>query len=186
MSTAVGFLLVSACSREVTIFLCWAVFNTLGLVTNLPQLAHLEAGRLADVLEEQNAIKLVPAAYVRRKGCEVGLDPLVARGRRRRSGCYMSDVAFSRAGSKGPRGVSGDEGFVWKSRPRGRFSQGDKAWPKRCTSSSSGCFLKILTVDRDHPPDCTHLSKLRPATGQLGQPLLPPCRASCSFLPEGS
>ena len=35
----------------------------------------------------------------------------------------------------------------------------------------------IMTIDRDHPPDCTHLSKLRCATGQLGQPLLPPCRA---------
>ena len=29
----------------------------------------------------------------------------------------------------------------------------------------------IMTIDRDHPPDCTHLSKLRCATGQLGQPL---------------
>ena len=38
--------------------------------------------------------------------------------------------------------------------------------------------LTIMTIDRDHPPDCTHLSKLRCATGQLGQPLLPPCRAS--------
>ena len=36
----------------------------------------------------------------------------------------------------------------------------------------------IMTIDRDHPPDCTHLSKLRCATGQLGQPFLPPCRAS--------
>ena len=40
-----------------------------------------------------------------------------------------------------------------------------------------------MTIDRDHPPDCTHLSKLRCATGQLGQPLLPPCRASCSVSP---
>ena len=40
------------------------------------------------------------------------------------------------------------------------------------------CSLTILTIDRDYPPDCTHLSKLRCATGQLGQPLLPPCRAS--------
>ena len=117
-------------SREVTIFLCWAVFNTLDLVTrNKLTSACPPRGRsaLAEpkiALEEQNAIKLVPAAYVRRKGCEVGLDPLVARGRRRRSECYMSDVAYSRAGSKGVRGTMG---FVWKSRPQGRLSQGDKA-----------------------------------------------------------
>ena len=35
----------------------------------------------------------------------------------------------------------------------------------------------VMVIDRDHPPDCTHFSKLRCATGQLGQPLLPPCRA---------
>ena len=46
-------------------------------------------------------------------------------------------------------------------------------------------FLKILTVDRDHPPNCIHLSKLRPLMGNLGQPLLPPCRASCPFPPDG-
>ena len=40
------------------------------------------------------------------------------------------------------------------------------------------CSLTIMPIDRDYPPDCTHLSKLRPATGQVGQPLLPPCRAS--------
>ena len=40
------------------------------------------------------------------------------------------------------------------------------------------CSLTILTIDRDYPPDCTHLSKWRSATGQVGQPLLPPCRAS--------
>jgi hypothetical protein len=45
------------------------------------------------------------------------------------------------------------------------------------------CSLTILTIDRDYPPDCTHLSKWRPATGQVGQPLLPPCRASCSISP---
>ena len=38
--------------------------------------------------------------------------------------------------------------------------------------------LAIMAIGSDHPPDCTHLSKLRCATGQLGQPLLPPCRAS--------
>ena len=68
-------------SREVTIFLCWAVFNTLDLATNLPQLVHLEAGQLAEpkiAPEEQNAIELVPAAYVRRKGL---------RGRSRPLGC---------------------------------------------------------------------------------------------------
>ena len=45
------------------------------------------------------------------------------------------------------------------------------------------CSLTILTIDRDYPPDCAHLSKRRPATGQVGEPLLPPCRASCSILP---
>ena len=43
--------------------------------------------------------------------------------------------------------------------------------------------LTIMPIDRDYPPDCTHLSKWRPATGQVGQPLLPPCRASCSISP---
>ena len=50
------------------------------LVTNLPQLAaHLEAGQLPEVktvLEQQNAIEHVPAAYVRRKGCDRGREPL--------------------------------------------------------------------------------------------------------------
>ena len=41
----------------------------------------------------------------------------------------------------------------------------------------------IMAIDRDRPPDCTHLSKLRCATGQPGQPLLPPYRASCSISP---
>ena len=42
------------------------------------------------------------------------------------------------------------------------------------------CSLTIMPIDRyrDYPPDCTRLSKWRPATGQVGQPLLPPCRAS--------
>ena len=45
--------------------------------------------------------------------------------------------------------------------------------------------LTIMTIDRDrdHPPDCSHLWKLRCARSQLGQPLLPPYRASCSISP---
>ena len=58
-------------------------------------------------------------------------------------------------------------------------------WPNVTRVIRRACSLTILTIDRDHPPDCTHLSKWRPATGQVGQPLLPPCRASCSFSPEG-
>ena len=52
---------------------------SLDIVTNLPQLAHLEAGQLPEVktvLEQQNAIEHVPAAYVRRKGCDRGREPL--------------------------------------------------------------------------------------------------------------
>ena len=45
------------------------------------------------------------------------------------------------------------------------------------------CSFTILTIDRGYPPDCTHLSKWRPATCQVGQLLLPPCRASCSISP---
>ena len=62
-----------------TILLCWAIFNTLDLVTNLPQPAHLEAGPLPEpkaALEQQNEAELLPAAYVRRKGCDRGLEPL--------------------------------------------------------------------------------------------------------------
>ena len=70
-------------SREV-IFLCAErSFPTSisYLVTNLPQLAaHLEAGQLPEVktvLEQQNAIEHVPAAYVVRcKGCDRGREPL--------------------------------------------------------------------------------------------------------------
>ena len=45
------------------------------------------------------------------------------------------------------------------------------------------CPLTIMPIDRDYPPDCTHLLKWRPATGQVGQPLLAPYRASISFSP---
>ena len=48
-------------------------------MTNLPQLVHLEAGQLPEVktvLEQQNAIEHVPAACVRRKGCDRGREPL--------------------------------------------------------------------------------------------------------------
>ena len=31
------------------------------------------------------------------------------------------------------------------------------------------CSFTILTTDRDYPPDCTHLSKWRPATGQASR-----------------
>ena len=64
---------------------------------------------------------------------------------------------------------------AWLEQPRGRRH---KAPPQPCALPTT-----ILAIDRDYPPDCTHLSKWRPATGQVGQPLLPPCRASCSIAP---
>ena len=45
----------------------------------LAQLVRLKAGQLPEVktvLEQQNAIELVPAAYMRRKGFDRGLEPL--------------------------------------------------------------------------------------------------------------
>ena len=60
---------------------------------------------------------------------------------------------------------------------------GGEAWPNVARVIRQAYPLTIMTIDRDHPPDCTHLSKFRCATGQLGHPLLPPCRASCSILP---
>ena len=41
--------------------------------------------------------------------------------------------------------------------------------------------LVIMTIDRDHPPGPAYLSKLCCATGQFGQPLLPPCRVVLYF-----
>ena len=75
-------------------------------------------------------------------------------------------------------GFSGGELFLWK----GSLERDPQVMCKNMLVAGrvlrQACSLTILTIDRDYPPDCTHLSKLRCATGQLGQPLLPPCRAS--------
>ena len=38
-----------------------------------------------------------------------------------------------------------------------------------CTTFCQACPLTIMAIDRDHPPDPTHLQKLRPATRERGQ-----------------
>ena len=75
-------------------------------------------------------------------------------------------------------GFSGGELFLWK----GSLERDPQVMCKNMLVAGrvlrQAHPLTIMTIDRDHPPDCTHLSKLRCATGQLGQSLLPPCRAS--------
>ena len=51
----------------------------------LAQLVRLKAGQLPKVktvLEQHNAIELAPAAYMRRMGCDRGLEPLVSEVQR--------------------------------------------------------------------------------------------------------
>ena len=45
-----------------------------------------------------------------------------------------------------------------------RETQSDgEAWPSVARVLRQACSLTILTIDRDYPPDCTHLSKLEVA-----------------------
>ena len=92
----------------------------------------------------------------------------------------MSDLSFWKVGSMrvlGGRIVLVEGGASRETLP------GGEALLNVARVIRQACSLTILTIDRDYPPDCTHLSKWRPATGQVGQPLLPPCRASCSISP---
>ena len=59
--------------------LSFSTADAVGIRTELVQLLRLKAWQLPEVktvLEQQNAIELVPAAYMRRKGFDRGLEPL--------------------------------------------------------------------------------------------------------------
>ena len=60
--------------------LSFSTADAVDIRDELAQLVRLKAGQLPEVktamLEQQNAIELVPAAYMRRKGCDRGLEPL--------------------------------------------------------------------------------------------------------------
>ena len=59
--------------------LSFSTADAVGIRSELAQLVRLKAGQLPEVktvLEQQNAIELVPAAYMRRKGCGRSLKPL--------------------------------------------------------------------------------------------------------------
>ena len=59
--------------------LSFSTADAVGIRSEHAQLVRLKVGQLPDVkavLEQQNAIKLVPAACMRRKGCDRGLEPL--------------------------------------------------------------------------------------------------------------
>ena len=54
-------------------------FGIRGIREEHAQLFRLKAGQLPEVktvLEQQNAIELVPATFMRGKGCDRGLEPL--------------------------------------------------------------------------------------------------------------
>ena len=94
----------------------------------------------------------------------------------------MIDLSFWKVGSM--RVLGGRIVLVEGGASR-ETQSGGEAWLNVARAIRQACSLTItiLTIDRDYPPDCTHLSKWRPATGQVGEPLLPPCRASCSISP---
>ena len=92
----------------------------------------------------------------------------------------MSDLSFWKVGSM--RILGGRIVLVEGGASRETQSCGE-AWLNVARVLRQACSLTILTIDRDYPPDCTHLSKWQPATGQVGKPLLPPCRVSCSISP---
>ena len=57
--------------------------------------AYLKAGQLPEVktvFEQQNAIELAPAAYMRRKACNRGLEPLGSEMQRESFWVSMSDL----------------------------------------------------------------------------------------------
>ena len=59
--------------------LSFSTADAVDMHDELAQLVRLKAGQLPEVktvLEQQNAIELVPAAYMRRTGCDRGLEPL--------------------------------------------------------------------------------------------------------------
>ena len=59
--------------------LSFSTADAVGIRDEHAQLVRLKAGQLPEVktvLEQQNAIELVPAAYMRGKGCDRGLEPL--------------------------------------------------------------------------------------------------------------
>ena len=59
--------------------LSFSTADAVGIRDGHAQLVRPKAGQLPEVktvLEQQNAIELVPAAYMRRKGYDRGLEPL--------------------------------------------------------------------------------------------------------------
>ena len=65
--------------------LSFSTADAVGIRDEHAKLARLKAGQLPEVesvLEQQNAIELLPAAYMRGKGCDGGLEPPAAGERR--------------------------------------------------------------------------------------------------------
>ena len=100
------------------------------------------------VLEQQNAIEHVPAACVRRKGCDRGHEPLGSEVQRESLWVSMSDLAFWKVGFKG---VLGERFFLVEGGASRETQSGGEAWPD---------VARVIrqTIDCDTPPDSCYLS----------------------------